>query len=134
MILGVSVFGRAEVCRLRCPGHYWLVGWMTVKPLRDGTGLLVGTADRVDLWQQRLGVGQVGQIPAFMLAGRTEPGELTRKLILVFQVVKQAVAQFAISGWRQMRAMGQIMADFTKNPGSALSCATNHDCVGVCVL
>src|SRR5690606_16833611 len=108
MILGVDIFfGLTGACAFSRPGHYWLVGWMAVKPLRNGAGLLAGAADCVDLRQKILGIGQVGQIPAYMLAGRTDSGELAIKLVMVFQVVQQAVTQFAVGGRRQVAAVGQ---------------------------
>jgi len=46
MILGENILGHACVAGL---GHDWLVGWMAIKPLLDGTGLLAGTDDFINV-------------------------------------------------------------------------------------
>src|SRR5690554_7545533 len=107
---------------------------MAIKPLLYGTGLIAGGADFVDARQEFPSVGHVGQIPAYMLASGPHTGEFSVKLVMIFKMVQQAVAQFAIGGCRQMLPAGKVMTDLPKNPGTALRGPSDHDCISPRIL
>src|SRR5690606_42100141 len=79
-------------------------------------------------------MGKSFEIPPNVLSSGTYACMFTVELVVIFQVVKQAVPEFSPRrGW-QAGSRGQVMADLAKDPGPTLCGATDHDRIGARIL